>query len=305
MGWADHHRITGNLTQLIVASASRTRLQMRSQNCGKTRHRLFKGQMPQREQENCTHRWVKNGFYATIGRGRVQRWICTACQLDRNDFDQAVSTKILQAFALLARRLPLDQAEYLVGVKSETIRQELMLVHANPECWASIQKMLLELEVEAPEIEYLNSVVTIMSLTKRCSPGVGRHLRENVARLKTKIESVIGAEVVIARARQGVRVCRKEHFDDFIREVRMLPIETLKSAGLTQLQWKVLEQLRLPVKKAQLLSSVFSREAKEIDPVTMKPLPPKVTLKSLADGLNMDFERFKGIVIALVRKLQC
>jgi hypothetical protein len=45
-------------------------------------------------------------------------------------------------------------------------------------------------------------------------------------------------------------------------------------------------------------------QSREIDPVTRRPLPPKLTMRSLADGLKMDVGTFTGIAVALVRKLR-
>lgn len=42
----------------------------------------------------------------------------------------------------------------------------------------------------------------------------------------------------------------------------------------------------------------------EIDLVTRRLLPPKLTMRSLADGLKMDVGTFTGIAVALVRKLR-
>lgn len=259
---------------------------------------------PTVQEENCAHAWVKNGFYTCKGRGRVQRWTCKACRQVRKDFEQVTSAKMLQAFALLALRLPLDQAEYLVGVKSETIHEELMSAHGNPERWAAIRKRLLELGSQAQEIKRLDSIATITSLTERCSPSFGSALKADLAALKTRIESVIGMEVVIVASRQGVRVCRKKDFDDFIRNAKNLPIRSLEYARLSQLERKVLKELRTPSDQAQLLSKIFDQGPTAVDPVTMKRLPPEPTPMTLARSLRLDFDVFNGIVIGLVRKLR-
>ena len=126
----------------------------------------------------------------------------------------------------------------------------------------------------------------------------------DVADLKRRIESVIGCEIVIGRSRQGVRVCRKMDFIEFIRKIRRFSIDRLTTkAQLSPKELKALRQLHTPNAEARLFSRLQSGEI-EIDPVTQKPLPPKLTMKSLADGLNMDVEIFTGIAVAIVRKLR-
>jgi hypothetical protein len=248
---------------------------------------------------------MKNGKRVTAKGGFVQRLVCSKCGLPGKTYEHDPGETRLQALALLAMRLPLDQAENLTALKSETISKHLMSVLADRDSWAACRKRLLLLGVSEDELQYLHSCAHIASLTNRCAPGFGPVLKGDLPSLKARIESVIRADIVIAPSRQGVHVCRKKDFDDFIRNIGNVPIETLKSVRLTRLEWKVLEQLRQPARKAQLLARIYGGAVMQFDPVTMKVLPSKLTpLESLAASLNMPFERFKGIVIALVRKLR-
>lgn len=261
--------------------------------------------------ETCEHRWVKNGTRGDRKNGTrskcksgfVQRWVCTKCGKPRNDYDHDPGATRLQALALVAtRRLSLDQAEYLTGLKSETIAKHLRSVVADPGRWAETREKLSHLGTRDQELDYLPLIVDIAKLTDQRLQGAGPNLHVDRPELKRRIESIIGCEVVTGTSRQGVRVCRREDFDEFIRKIRRLPIDRLTTTKrLSPEELRVLRQLHTPDAEANLLSMFQSRE---IDPVTRRPLPPKLTMRSLADGLKMDVGTFTGIAVALVRKLR-
>ncbi len=253
--------------------------------------------------ETCEHRWVKNGTRDNDKSGSVQRWVCTKCRKPRNDYDHDPAATRLQALVLVAtRRLSFDQAEYLTGLKSENITKHLKSVVADPERWAETREKLSLLGTGDQELDYLFSIVDNAQLTRQRLQGAGPNLHADLAKLKGRIESIIGCEVVIGTSRQGVRVCRKKDFEEFMRKIRRLPIDRLTTARrLSPAELRVLRQLHTPDAGAKLLSRFQSRE---IDPVTRRLLPPKMTMRSLADGLKMDVGKFIGIAAALVRKLR-
>jgi hypothetical protein len=253
--------------------------------------------------KNCTHQWVKNGHYETKGRGRVQRWKCHLCDGTRIEIQRVLSDRMIQAFALMANRLTLDEAEDLTNLKSETIRKALLAARANPERWAAIGTCLSHLSIGEEEITYLGGVADEASLTRRCLCGWMKFQPYDKIRLKTAIETIIGEEVIIGRSRQGSRVLRKREFDDFMRAVHKIPIETLKSATLLSLQEQtVLEQLHRP-HWARVHALVHAKKCK-VDPITLKPVRLEPTLKSLAESLNMDIEQLISVIVSVVRKLR-
>lgn len=260
--------------------------------------------MPSDEKpKNCTHQWVKNGHYETKGRGRVQRWKCHLCDGTRMEIQRVLSDRMSQAFALMAKRLTLDEAEDLTNLKSETIRKALLAARADTERWAAIGLSLAQFNIGDDEITYLGGVADDASLTKRCSTGWTKFQPYDKSGLKTAIEAIIGAEVVIGRSRQGFRVLKKQEFYDFIRKVHKKPIETLKSAtSLSQQEQTVLEQLYSP-HWARVFARVHAKQRK-VNPITMKPVRTEPTLKSLADGLNMDVEKLISVIVSIVRKLR-
>ena len=253
--------------------------------------------------ETCEHRWVKNGTRDNYKSGFVQRWVCTKCGKPRNDYDHDPGATRLQALALLAtRRLSLDQTEYLTGLKSETIAKHLRSVVADPGRWAETQEKLSHLGTRDQELDYLPSIVDIAKLTDQRLQGAGPNLPVDLTKLNRRIESIIGCEVLIGTSRQGVRVCRENDFHEFMRKIRRLPIDRLTTTKrLSPAELRVLRQLHTPNRVAKVLSRFQSHE---IDPVTCRLLPPKPTMGSLADGLNMDVGTFIGIAVALVRKLR-
>ena len=253
--------------------------------------------------ETCQHSWVKNGTRSNRKRGFVQRWVCTKCGEPRNDYEHDPGATRLQALTLVAtRRLSLDQAEYLTGLKSETIAKHLRSVVAEPGRWAETREKLSRLGTRDQELDYLRSIVDIAKLTDQRLQGSGPNLHVDRTELRRRIESIMGCEVVIGTSRQGVRVCRKKDFDEFVRQIRRLPIDRLATTKrLSPEELRVLRQLHTPDAGAKLLSMFQSRE---IDPVTLKLLPPKPTMRSLADGLKLDVGTFTGIAVALVRKLR-
>jgi hypothetical protein len=253
--------------------------------------------------ETCEHIWVKNGTRDNDKSGFVQRWVCTKCGKPRNDYERDPGATRLQALALVAtRRLSLDQAEYLIGLKSETITKHLRAVVADPERWAETREKLSLLGTRDQELDYLRSIVDIAKPTDQRLQGSGPNLHVDRTELKRRIESIIGCEVVIGTSRQGVRVCRKKDFHEFMRKIRRLPIDRLTTTKrLSPAELRVLRQLHTPNAEAKLLSRFQSHE---IDPVTRRLLPPKLTMRFLADGLNMDVGTFIGIAVALVRILR-
>jgi hypothetical protein len=249
----------------------------------------------------CDHQWVKNGFYKGKKRGLVQRWVCKACGQARKDFQQHVSEKTLRAFALLALGLSLDQAEYLTGLKSETIRRDLMFSQRIPERWAAIRKSLADLGAPEREIKYLEVAAYMASLTNRYSPA---GTCQNAAALKMRIECIIGAQVLVTQSRQGVRVAKTEKIIDVIRKIRAVPFQRLGCAALlSEQESMVLQQLRAPNAGAQIFA-LLDTQKREFDVVTGKVLPAKMTLKSLAVGLSMKSNQFIDTVIKLTRKIR-
>jgi hypothetical protein len=231
----------------------------------------------------------------------VQRLTCKHCGCDRKDFEQSVSAKLVNAFALLALQLPLDQTEHLLGIKSETIRKHLMSVNADPERWTETRQSLLGLGITDRELDYLRSVIDIGNLTSRCPTGSGLHLEP--AEWRRRIEPIIGCRVIIGTSRQGVRVCRGQDFSEFIQRIRRLSFDRLATTKhLSASELNVLRQLHTPNAQAWLLSRLGAQGV-EVDGVTGKPLATKLNLKSPADGLNMDVGTFIGIAVTLVRKL--
>lgn len=232
----------------------------------------------------------------------MQRWICTKCDTSGKTYEHDPRKTKLQALALLARRLPLDQTEYLVGIKSESIRKHLMSVTADPERWAETRHGLLGLGITDRELDYLFSVTEIAALTNRCSAGPG--LRWDEAEWRRRIEPILGCRIVIGTSRQGVRVCREQDFTEFIQRMRGLPFDRLATAKcLSPTELNVLRQLHSPNAQARLLSRLQA-PAIEVDAATRRPLPSKLTLKFLAGGLNMDFGAFTGTAVVVVRKLR-
>jgi len=253
--------------------------------------------------ETCEHRWVKNGTRSDHNSGFVQRWVCTKCGKPRNDYEHDPGATRLQALALLStRRLSLDQAEYLTGLKSETIAKHLRSVVADPGRWAEAREQLSHLGTGDQELDYLSSIVYNAKLTDQRLQGSGPNLHMGLTGLKRRIESVMGCEVVVGTSRQGVRVCPKKDFDEFMRKIRRLPIDRLTTTKrLSPEELSVLRELHTPGAGAKLLSIFQSRE---IDPITRRLRPPKLTMRSLADALKMDVGTFTGIAVALVRKLR-
>jgi hypothetical protein len=221
----------------------------------------------------------------------------------RNDYEHDPGATRLQALALVAtRRLSFDQAEYLIGLKSETIAEHLRAVVADPDRWSETREKLSLLGTGDQELDYLRSIVDVAKLTGQRLQGAGPNLPGDLIKLKRRIESIIGCEVVIGTSRQGVRVCRRKDFEEFMRKIRRLPIDRLTTMKrLSPAQLMVLRQLRTPNAEAKVLSMLQSCE---IDPVTRRSLPPKLTMKSLADGLKMGIGTFIGIAVALVGKLR-
>jgi hypothetical protein len=250
---------------------------------------------------DCDHRWAKNGGRTTARWGLVRRLICVKCGEGDKHYERDPNETKLRALALLATRLPRSEAEWLTGLKSETIRDHLVSVVGEPACWAETRKKLVQLGLTDDEVNFLGSLGTGAS---RCAPGSGPLLNADLAALKARIESITGDEVVIAPSRQGVRVCRKKDFDDLIRNAKNLPARRPEYARLSQQELIVLRQLRTPSSQARVLSRIFDEVEMTIDPVTMKPLPAEPTPTTLAMGLRMEFDVFKGIVIRLVRKLR-
>jgi hypothetical protein len=253
--------------------------------------------------ETCEHSWVKNGTRDNDKSGFVQRWVCTKCREPRNDYEHDPGATRLQALALVAtRRLSFDQAEYLTGPKSENITKHLRSVVADPGRWAETREKLSLLGAGDQELDYLRSIVCIAKLTDQRLQASGPNLPVDLTKLRRRIESIIGCEVVIGTSRQGVRVCRKNDFDELVRKIRSLPIDRLTTTKrLSTEELRVLRQLHTPNAGAKVLSMFQSHE---IDPVTRRLLPPKLTMRSLADGLKMDARTFTGIAVALVRKLR-
>jgi len=252
--------------------------------------------------DQCHHKWIKNGFYRSRARGFVQRWVCTTCGQTRKDFERHFSTGMLQAFALLALELPLDQAEYLTGLKSEKIRTKLMSAYGIAERWTAIVKGLSELGISDLENTGLESMVHIASLTNRFSL-FGPWRKEKIATLRTRIAAILGTEVVVGRSRQGVRVCKTEAMIHLIRTIRAWPPERLNSAGLlSEKDMVFVRRLHALTGNIQIWAALNSSE-REFDPQAKKLLPPKVTLPSLADGLHMNLDEFIDILVRLVRKL--
>ena len=232
--------------------------------------------------ETCEHRWVKNGtrgdrkngIPSNRKSGFVQRWVCTKCGKPRNDYEHDPGATRLQALALVATgRLSLDQAEYLTGLKSETIAKHLRSVVADPERWAEIREKLSLLGTGDQQLDYLPSIVDFAKLIGQRLQDFGLNLHVDRTELKRRIESTIGCEVVIGTSRQGVRVCRKQDFDEFIRKIRKLPIDKLTTTQrLSPEELRVLRQLHTPDEVAKIFSMFQSYE---IDLDTRKRLPPQ------------------------------
>ncbi len=252
--------------------------------------------------ENCEHKWVKNGTRNNRKSGLVQRWVCTKCRRNRKDYEHDPIATRVQALALVARRLSFDNTEDLTGIKSESIHKDLRSVVADPTRWAETREKLSQLGLNDQELDYLHSIVWTAGVTGQRLQPAGPKLSADRAEVKRRIESIIGCEVVIGRSRQGVRVCRKRDFTEFIARIRALPLDRLATAKrLSPKELRVLQQLHTPNAKAEIFSMFQSRE---YDPVTRRLLPPKPSMKSLADGLNMEVSIFLSIAIALVRKLR-
>jgi hypothetical protein len=306
---------------LFVRAPNASRRHHKRENSCQYAPQLFLSCVRHRKRENsiepmpetCEHRWIKNGTRGKSKSGTrsksksgfVQRWVCTKCGKPRNDYEHDPGATRLQALALVAtRRLSFDQAEYLTGPKSENITKHLRSVVADPGRWAETREKLSLLGTGDQELDYLRSIVDIANLTNQRLQGSGPNLNADLAEMKRRIESVIGCEVVFGTSRQGVRVCRKKDFDEFMRKIRRLPIDRLTTTKrLSTEELRVLRQLHTPNAEAKLLSRLQSGGI-EIDPVTRRLLPPKLTMRSLADGLKMDVRTFTGIAVALVRKLR-
>lgn len=254
--------------------------------------------------EMCEHKWVKNGRRSNRKSGLVQRWVCSKCNLHRNDYEHDPRTIRLRALALLANRLSFDQAEYLTGLKSETIHKHLTSVVVDPGARAEARERLSQLGLADQEVDYLLSVLESAAITSQRLQPAGPMPGGDLSELKSRIEALVGGEVEIGTSRQGVRVCRKRDLLGFIREMRKLPFNRLASRKpLSPKELMVLRQLHSPNAKVRLLSRLRS-DGIEIDPVTRRPLPTNLTMSSLADGLNMDAGIFTGIAVALARKLK-
>jgi hypothetical protein len=252
--------------------------------------------------DQCHHTWVKNGFYRSRTWGFVQRWVCRACGQKRKDFERHVSPEMLKAFALLACGLPLDQAEYLTGLKSETIRTKLVSAYGLAERWTSIVKGLSELGISDHEITGLKAKAEIAPLTNRFSL-FEKWDKEKIATLKKRIAAILGTKVVVGKSRQGVRVCKTESLMRLIGTIRAGPPERLNSAGLlSEKEMVFVRQLHAVTQHIQIWMALNLSE-REIDPQTKKLIPPKVTLPSLADGLQMNLNELIDILVRLVRKL--
>jgi hypothetical protein len=306
-------------SRLFVRAPNASRRHHKRENSGQSAPQLDLGCARHRKRENskepmpeaCEHSWVKNGTRGKSESGTrsksktgfVQRWVCTKCGEPRNDYEHDPGATRLQALALVAtRRLSFDQAEYLTGPKSENITKYLRSVVADPGRWAEAREKLSHLGTGDQELDYLRSIVCIAKLTDQRLQGSGPNLPVDLTELKGRIESIIGCEVVIGTSRQGVRVCREKDFDEFMQKIRRLPIDRLTTTKrLSPAELRVLRQLHAPDAVAKLLSMFQSCE---IDLVTRRPLPPKLTMRSLADGLKMDVGTFIGIAVALVRKLR-
>ncbi len=254
--------------------------------------------------KTCQHKWVKNGTRRNRKSGVVQRWFCTKCRKPRQVYEHDPLTTRLQALALVARRLSLDQAECLTGIKSETIHKDWISLVSDPQRWAETQDKLSQFGLSDHELAYLRSMVEIASIIDQRLQPAGPNLQRDIAELKRRIETIIGCDVVIGTSRQGVRVCRKKDLPEFIRQIRKLPFDRLASMKrLSPKELKVLRQLHSPNSLAKLLSRL-QPDGIEADPVTLRPLPPKLTMRLLGDGLNMDAAIFTGIAVALVHKLR-
>ena len=111
--------------------------------------------MPKCPQAQCGSSWVVcNGSYQTKNYGLVKRFTCRACGRTLKEFEKGndlfegvrfsdTDTVVLQAIALVALGLPLDQVEGLVKRKAETIQSRLLRCFKNKRAWDQIGELLV------------------------------------------------------------------------------------------------------------------------------------------------------------------
>jgi hypothetical protein len=208
----------------------------------------------------------------------------------------------MRALGLLALGLPLSHVEYLTGIKSETLRKDVLSLPSDPKRWFETEQQLARLGLVDSELNWLMRVGLSSGKTNRGSPDLRASFRCDLAALKARIERLIGKKILVGASRQGLCLCCKSDFADFVRRIRAVPVGTFAKVNpLSQTELEVLEQLWKPNARSHLLAALDSAEI-EVNPATGKLLR-KLAVRHLASGLEMDVGRFQAVAIGLVRKL--
>jgi len=269
---------------------------------------------------------VLNGGYQTKNRGLVRRFLCRTCGLAWKEFDSTSGimsgiriadpdSSVLEAFALVALGLPLDQVKGLMARKSDTIKGRLLRCFEKQEIWHKVvNRLVSRYGIQPEEIKHLSELLgqiksgtatfhaaQIRSIKVKAKPGlrregrnVSRHEQTARNKLAARIRAVLDCEIVGLPDGHFYRLEDDRRVQRWISEVERFDV--IRSARrlerLTVMENLVFKQVRCPNEKAHAYAKEEGGRGRKIG----DPWLEEMTIRCLAQGVGMEVEYFIALL---------